>query len=234
VSPLRPNRAGQFLALGSPVGGYFKKIGRRIHCSFRHYQWLTLVSKAANRLRSKVEGLRTWVALHLLSPEDICGAVSFILSFVVSTFLPPFAPRALPRFFALTKVLSPFGARFFGSFVGHERRSFPQIVIPDSCRSNFLPFYSPPTPCTPSPTLTVSPPERSPKLPCPSRVGVRFWASLTVRKLANASGRMVFNIVLFMDWQFVSGCFPPRLSTTRIFGAVRVRVRPGNIEFEDD
>src|SRR5271166_1748303 len=39
-------------------------------------------------------------------------------------------------------------------------------------------ILSPPTLCTPSPTPTVSPPERSPKLPCPSRVGVRFWASL--------------------------------------------------------
>ena len=26
----------------------------------------------------------------------------------------------------------------------------------------------------------------------------------------------MFNLVLFMDWQFVSGCFPPRLSTTQL------------------
>src|SRR6202521_1188997 len=76
-------------------------------------------------------------------------------------------------------------------------------------------ILSPPTPCIPSPALTVSPLERSPKLPCPLRVGVRFWASLTLRKLANASGRIVFNIALFMDWQFVPGGLPPRLSTTQ-------------------
>src|ERR1700680_3409269 len=76
-------------------------------------------------------------------------------------------------------------------------------------------ILSPPTPCFPSPALTVSPLERSPKLPCPLRVGVRFWASLTLRKLANASGRIVFNIALFIDWQFLSGCLPPRLSTTQ-------------------
>src|SRR6202140_1711658 len=76
-------------------------------------------------------------------------------------------------------------------------------------------ILSPPTPCIPSPALTVSPLERSPKLPCPLRGGVRFWASLTLRKLANASGRIVFNIALFMDWQFISGCLPPRLSTTQ-------------------
>lgn len=58
-------------------------------------------------------------------------------------------------------------------------------------------------------------------MPWPSRVGIRFWASLTLRKLANASGRIVFNIVLFMDWQFVSGCFPPRLSTTQFAGQKR-------------
>jgi hypothetical protein len=36
-----------------------------------------------------------------------------------------------------------------------------------------------------------------------------------LRKLANASGRIVFSMVLFMDWQFVSGCFPPHLSMTQ-------------------
>src|SRR5208283_1776697 len=91
-----------------------------------------------------------------------------------------------------------------------------RIAIPDSCRSNFLPFYHHP----PHAFLLLRSLsrrwKRSPKLPCPSRVGVRFWASLTLRKLANASGRIVFNIVLFMDWQFVSGCLPPRLSTTQL------------------
>ena len=44
----------------------------------------------------------------------------------------------------------------------------------------------------------------------PSRVGFRFWASPFPSRLANASGRIVFNMVLFMDWQFASGCSPPR------------------------
>jgi len=35
-------------------------------------------------------------------------------------------------------------------------------------------------------------------------------------RLANASGRIEFNMVLFMDWQFASGCSPPRLSTTQL------------------
>ena len=35
-------------------------------------------------------------------------------------------------------------------------------------------------------------------------------------RLANASGRIEFIIVLFMDWSFASGCSPPRLSTTQL------------------
>ena len=29
-------------------------------------------------------------------------------------------------------------------------------------------------------------------------------------------GRIEFNIVLFMDWSFASGCSPPRISTTQL------------------
>src|SRR5580700_4030108 len=90
-----------------------------------------------------------------------------------------------------------------------------RIAIPDSCRSNFLPFYHHPPHAFLLPRSLSRRWKRSPKLPCPLRVGVRFWASLTLRKLANASGRIVFNIALFMDWQFISGCLPPRLSTTQ-------------------
>src|SRR5580700_5973591 len=90
-----------------------------------------------------------------------------------------------------------------------------RIAIPDSCRSNFLPFYHHPPHAFLLPRSLSRRWRRSPKLPCPLRVGVRFWASLTLRKLANASGRIVFNIALFMDWQFISGCLPPRLSTTQ-------------------
>src|SRR5260370_3756303 len=46
----------------------------------------------------------------LWSPLGHCRRCLFRSSvFHASTFLPPFAPRALPRFFALTKALSPFG-----------------------------------------------------------------------------------------------------------------------------
>jgi hypothetical protein len=51
-------------------------------------------------------------------------------------------------------------------------------VIPDSCRSNFLPFYHHPPYAFLLPRSLSRRRKRSPKLPCPSRVGVRFWASL--------------------------------------------------------
>jgi hypothetical protein len=45
---------------------------------------------------------------------------------------------------------------------------------------------------------------------------VPFLASPFSSKLANASGRIEFIIVLIMDWSFASGCSPPRLSTTQL------------------
>jgi hypothetical protein len=45
-----------------------------------------------------------------------------------------------------------------------------------------------------------------------------FWASPPRCELANASGRIEFNIVLFMDWSFASGCPPPRLMTGFVNG----------------
>ena len=51
---------------------------------------------------------------------------SFELLFCVSTFLPPLAPRALPRFCATMEALSPFGHGSSDPLAGHERRSFPE------------------------------------------------------------------------------------------------------------
>ena len=77
----------------------------------------------------------------LWSPLGHCRRCLFLGSvFHASTFLPPFAPRALPRFGALTKALSPFGHG--SSDPLPVMNAVPsRIVIPDSCRSNFRPFY---------------------------------------------------------------------------------------------
>jgi hypothetical protein len=42
-----------------------------------------------------------------------------------------------------------------------------------------------------------------------------FWASPSLSRLANASGRIEFIILFIMDWSFASGCSPPRLSATQ-------------------
>src|SRR6516162_11016912 len=77
-------------------------------------------------------------------------------------------------------------------------------------------ILSPPTLCTPVSALTVSPQvrPRSCRSPFPGRLP--SWASLILRMLADASGRIEFIIFLIMDWLFASGCPPPRLSTTQL------------------
>src|ERR1700736_975595 len=78
------------------------------------------------------------------------------------------------------------------------------------------PILPPPTRCTPAFALTVSPQvrPRSCRRPFPGRLPSR--ASLILRMLANAPGRIEFIILLIMDWLFASGCPPPRLSTTQL------------------
>jgi hypothetical protein len=44
-------------------------------------------------------------------------------------------------------------------------------------------------------------------------------------------GRIEFNIILFMDWSFASGCSPPRLSTTQLPSASDRPVFPSGKDF---
>jgi hypothetical protein len=89
-------------------------------------------------------------------------------------------------------------------------------VIPDSYRSNFRPFYLQP----PDAFLSAAHCARQgqvAKLPfSPSRDGFRSWLRHTGAGSPMHLGRIEFNIVLFMDWSFTSGCSPPRLSTTQL------------------
>ena len=89
------------------------------------------------------------------------------------------------------------------------------MVIPDSCRSNFRPFYLHPPHALLVPRSLLSPQasSRSCRSPFPGRLP--FWASPYTSRLANASGRIEFIIFLIMDWSFASGCSPPRLSATQ-------------------
>src|SRR6266550_2686263 len=77
--------------------------------------------------------------LRLVWPSHYRRSIGFVIghSFCASTFLPPLAPRALPRFLATTDALTP-AQRFFGP-CGHERRSGPG-GSPCLSRPHFQPF----------------------------------------------------------------------------------------------
>src|SRR4029077_20432332 len=77
-------------------------------------------------------------------------------------------------------------------------------------------ILSPTTPCISIFLLTVLARDRSRIFRSPFSGGIPFLASSLESRLANASGRIEFIIVLFMDWSFASGCSPPRLSTTQL------------------
>src|SRR6266446_3406298 len=79
-----------------------------------------------------------------------------------------------------------------------------------------LTILSPTTPCIPILLLTVLSRDRSRNCRFPFTGRFPFLASPLRSRLANASGRIEFIIVLFMDWSFASGCSPPRLSTTQL------------------
>jgi hypothetical protein len=82
-------------------------------------------------------------------------------------------------------------------------------VIPDSYRSNFRPFYLQPPDALLSFCSLLSPGIGRGIVAPPSRDGFRSWLRHRKGGLANASGRIEFNIVLFMDWSFASGALHP-------------------------
>ena len=106
-----------------------------------------------------------------------------------------------------------------------------RLVIPDSYRSNFRPFYLQPPHAFLSFCSLCSPEDRSRIFRSPFSGRIPFLASSLKSRLANASGRIEFNIVLFMDWSFASGCSPPRLSTTQLPSATDRPVFPSERDF---
>ena len=91
-----------------------------------------------------------------------------------------------------------------------------RLVIPDSYRSNFRPFYLHPPHAFLSFCSLCSPEDRSRIFRSPFSGRIPFLASPLRSRLANASGRIEFSSVLFMDCSFAFGCSPPRLSTTQL------------------
>jgi hypothetical protein len=174
------------------------------------------VTRAVNRLRSTVEGLHPCGALHRFESR---GHSRCVFPSVFCSLSPPSCLPWLHGHYPASALL-----RRLCHLPGTVLRALPaamnaapsRIVIPDSSRSNFLPFYHHPPHAFRFPRSLSR--RGSVSLCCrsPFPGSFPFWASPFPRRLANASGRIVFNMVLFMDWQFVSGCSPPRLSTTQL------------------
>jgi hypothetical protein len=122
-------------------------------------------------------------------------------------------------------------AQFFGFSTDHERCFLSRFVIPDSYCSNFRPFYLQPPYAFLSFCSLCSPGIGRGIVAPPLRDGFRSWLRHRKGGLANASGRIEFNVVLFMDWSFASGCSPPRLSTAQLPSATDRPVFPSGKDF---
>jgi len=152
-----------------------------------------------------------------------CGAVAGttdgVCSIVLSFTLPPSCLPWLHGHYPASTLL-----RRLCHLPGAVLRALPaamnaapsRIVIPDSCRSNFQPFYLHPPHAFRFPRSLSR--RGSVSLCCrfPFPGSFPFWASPFPSRLANASGRIEFIIFLIMDWLFASGCSPPRLSATQL------------------
>ena len=209
--PLPPNRTGGFPASGSPVnesplwgrliaswnhGG--KKVGSRCPRDREHP-----VPRMASRQLAPIT-TALWVAL----PRFSLAAISEVLSWWVSSvfiFLRPFAPPALPGFFATTNALTAPGPSLplpgrslhltrdsFGSFPLHPHRHRPTSSIGNPC------------------TGADSPLSRQ--------------ASPLASKLARCPCRIEFTFV--RDQSSVSSCSPPRLATTQLLSTAHRSLPP--------
>jgi hypothetical protein len=99
---------------------------------------------------------------------------------------------------------------------GHERPRCSQIVIPDSPHSNFLPF------CLQPPHAFLSPRSLSRRSAgrrsCLALHGSAFGSRLRLCSAGSPMHQAESSSSFFFltDWQFASGCSPPRLSTTQL------------------
>ena len=109
--------------------------------------------------------------------------------------------------------------------------TLPAPRIPDSYRSNFRPFYLQPPYAFLSFCSLLSLGIGRGLVAPPSRDGFRSWLRYTGAGSPMHLGRIEFNIVLFTDWSFASGCSPPRLSTTQLPSATNRPVFPSGRDF---
>ena len=158
--------------------------------------------------------------IHVLSPNEQPSRAlleGHCLVFCFAAFPPLCLPSLHGRYPAssLLRRLCHLPASALRAF-GHELRSCCRIVIPDSLHSNFLPFCLQPPDAFPPPRLLAHRRADWRSRPALHRQASASWLRHTSAgspmHLAESSSSFLF----FTDWQFASGCSPPRLSTTQL------------------
>jgi hypothetical protein len=140
----------------------------------------------------------------------------------LSTFLHPFAPRALPRFFAPTGALTPAQEALRTLIRGNEHPPYPrQVSLVHTAR----PSLHSVTKHLARPVIACPLPAQPDRLP-----GLYPDLAFTLNPEARRYARP--NRVCYpTDCRFVSGCSPPRVAATQLPLTTRKRASPGKGTF---
>jgi hypothetical protein len=147
----------------------------------------------------------------------------YLLLNYLSTFLHPFAPRALPRFFALTGALTPAQWALRTLTRGNEHPPYPrQVSLVHTARPS---MHSVTTHLT-RPAIASPLPAQRDRLPglCP---GLDFALNPQARRYARPNRVRHYPT----DCMFVSGCSPPRVAATQLPLTTRKRASSGEGTF---
>ena len=170
-----------------------------------------------------MRSVQTSVSTHAhrarVSPScgALSGTVGGLCSCVLSFTLPPSCLPLLHGHYpvsALLRRLCHLSGTVLRTLCRSSTPFLSRIVIPDSCRSNFRPFYLHPPHALLSLRSLLAEGQVA-ELPFFPSGRFPFWASPSLSRLASASGCIEFIILLIMDWSFASGCSPPHLSATQ-------------------
>jgi hypothetical protein len=140
----------------------------------------------------------------------------------LSTFLHPFAPRALPRFSALTGALTPAQEALRTLIRGNEHPPYPrQVSLVHTAR----PSMHSVTKHLARPAIASPLPTQRGRLP-DLYSGLDFALNPQARRYARPN-----RVRYPTDCMFASGCSPPRLAATQLPLAIRERASPGEGTF---
>jgi len=193
----------------------------------RHNDFFPNHSRVVNRGGSAMGSVSSH-ALEEESPACLASRHSHWLRFYpvltyLSTFLPPFAPRALPRFFALTGALTPAQGALRTLTRGNEHPPYPwQVSLVHTAR----PSLHSVTKHLARPAIASPLPAQRDRLPdlCP---GLDFALNPEARRYARPN-RVRHDPT---DCMFVSGCSPPRVAATQLPLTTREQASPGEGTF---